>query len=291
MADTPVKNTKPQSRLKKIIEASREKTPEELRQIEAERQQQVEEIQRKEEERRRREGEVRALFDECGTIFGKKRYKARVPQLLKFLKSKKNAIMFWESPHIKKIYDISSLDNFLCSIYVEEMQDETYERWLRQCLSNPFNGNYVIHYERIFSAPHVRLYDFSFILTTLLNFCRNTGYVTRSQMIEDCEDYDGSFAKEYEDFRLIKPRKYGDLLDKNVTISRTVHSNKEELIYFLNPLFITENDFLRLDAYDIWRNFLEDEWAAIEEKVPSMIQLLDELVRTRKIYLKEIEKK
>lgn len=289
MADTSVK--KSESRLKKIIEASREKTPEELRQIEVERQQQEEEKLRKEEERRRREGVVKALFDECGTIFGKKRYKARVPQLLEFLKSEKNAIMFWESPHIKKIYDISSLDNFLCSIYVEEMQDETYERWLHQCLANPFNTNYAVNYERISRIAFPFPCNLTGVLDLIFSFCRNTAYVTRSQLIEDIEDYDDDDARQYEEILFLKPRRFGDLLDKNVTISRTVHSNKEELIYFLNPLFITENDFLRLDAYDIWKDTLEDEWAAIEEKVPSMIQLLDELVRTRKIYLKEIEKK
>lgn len=286
MADTPVK--KSESRLKKIIEASREKTPEELRQIEVERQQQEEEKLRKEEERRRREGVVKALFDECGTIFGKKRYKARVSQLLEFLKSKKNAIMFWESPHIKKIYDISSLDNFLCSIYVEEMQDETYERWLRQCLANPFNNNYVVNYERISRITYPHPFDLSDTLNTIFSLCRNTCYVTGNQLNED---YNGVFVAEYEELRFFKQRRFGDLLDKNVTISRAVHSNKEELVYFLNPLFVIENNFIRLDAYNIWKNTLKNEWAAIEENAPSMIQLLNELVRTRKIYLKEIEKK
>ena len=82
------------------------------------------------------------------------------------------------------------------------------------------------------------------------------------------------------------------MLDKNVTVSRLARA-ENELFYFINPLFFSENNILRLDAYAVWRNVdsLSNEWDRIERKAPAMIKLLDELVRTRKIYLKEIKKR
>lgn len=92
--------------------------------------------------------------------------------------------------------------------------------------------------------------------------------------------------------KYIKSVKYADLLDKNVTVSRLA-SAENELFYIINPLFFSENNYLRLDAYAVWRNVdsLSNEWDRIERKAPAMIKLLDELVRTRKIYLKEIKKR
>ena len=111
-----------------------------------EKRKELEENRKREEEEQkellRRAGEVGALFDECGEIYGKKRYKARVDELIEYLNDKKNnkehAIEFWKNPHIKMIYNISDHNNFLLSIYTEETDNMKYEEWLRKHFSNPF---------------------------------------------------------------------------------------------------------------------------------------------------------
>lgn len=101
------------------------------------------------EERKRRENEVKALFDEYDVVYGKKRYIAKVPELISFLKYKKNARTFWENPHIKMIYNISDQLNFLLSIYTQETDKEKYEKWLRNHFSNPFFDNVIVNFEMI----------------------------------------------------------------------------------------------------------------------------------------------
>ncbi len=113
-------------------------TPEEMKQKEEERKRHEEENQRKEKERILREGEVKALFDEYDEIYGHKRYKARPAELVKYLKTKKHAVTFWQDPHIKMIYNVSDHHNFLLSIYAEETDNNRYEAWLQQYFSNPF---------------------------------------------------------------------------------------------------------------------------------------------------------
>ena len=101
------------------------------------------------EERKRRENEVKALFDEYDEVYGKKRYIAKVPELLKYLKYKKNAKTFWENPHIKMIYNISDRHNFLLSVYAEETDNRKYEKWLREHFSNPFFDKVIVNFEMI----------------------------------------------------------------------------------------------------------------------------------------------
>ena len=215
-----------------------------------------------------------------------------MPQLLEFLKQEKNAVTFWENHHIRKLYDVSNEMSFFSSIYTEETKDSDYEQWLRRALSNPFNNNYVINYECIARIRDAHRYNITAILNEIIGFCEGTCYVTESKLLED---HPPGFSELYVKALYMKARKYGKLLDKNETVSRLARLNNEETVYILNPLFITENHFLRLDAYDVWRksklNEVKYEWTEIEKEVPYMIQVLDELVRTRRIYLNKMKRK
>ena len=273
--------------LKKLFGTRKINTPE----YKAEQERLKEERRLREEERIQREGVVRVLFDEY-EIYNKKRDKAKVPQLLEFLKKDENAVTFWENQHIRKLYDISNEINFFSSIYTEETKDSDYEQLLRRGLCNPFNNNYVINYECIARIREARLYSMPAILNEIFSFCEGTCYVTESKLLEN---HAPDFPCLYVDAMYMKARKYGDLLDKNETVSRLPRSNDEETVYILNPLFITENHFLRLDAYDVWRksrfHAMKYEWTLIEKKAPYMIQVLDELARSRRVYLNEVKKR
>ena len=239
-----------------------------------------------------KEEEVKKLFVEY-KIYNKKRYRANVPQLLEFLKKDENAVTFWENQHIRKLYDISNVVSFFSSIYTEETKDSDYEQqWLRSGLCNPFNNNYVINYECIARIREARLYSMPAILNEIISFCEGTCYVTESKLLEN---HAPDFPCLYVDTMYMAKRKYGDLLDKNETVSRLPRSNDEETVYILNPLFITENHFLRLEAYDVWRkselSAVKYEWNLIEKKALPMIQVLDELARSRRVYLNEVKKK
>lgn len=244
-----------------------------------------------EKERIRKESEVKALFDKI-TVNGKIRYVARVQQLLEFLKLEKNAVTFWENLHIRKLYDVSNQINFLCSIYTEELYDETAERDLHNNFANPFyDDNYIVFYDRISRINHRLHYEIHFAANTILELSQQTnGYITKTRLHEDC--YDTTFWWHSVRDKYIKSVKYADLLDKNVTVSRLKRAGNE-LFYIINPLFFSENNYLRLDAYAVWRNVdsLSNEWDRIQRKAPVMMKLLDELVRTRKVYLKEIKKR
>ena len=271
--------------------AKRALDPEYAKRKEAEEKREKEELQRKEKERIRKEGEVKALFDEI-KVYGKNRYVARIQQLLEFLKLEKNAVTFWENPHIRKLYDVSNQINFLCSIYTEELYDETAERDLHNNFANPFyDDNFIVFYDRISRINHRLRYEIDSVANTILELHQRTnGYISKTRLYED--RYDTSFLWHSKRDKYIKSVKYADLLDKNVTVSRLA-SAENELFYIINPLFFSENNYLRLDAYAVWRNVdsLSNEWDRIERKAPAMIKLLDELVRTRKIYLKEIKKR
>lgn len=280
--------TEKRNRLKELFRAHKMLTPE----YEAEQNRLKEECRLREKERIQREGEVRVLlFDEYKT-YGKKRYKAKVPQLLEFLKQDENAVTFWENQHIRKLYDISNEINFFSSIYTEETKDSDYEQLLRRGLCNPFNNNYIINYECIARIREAHLYSMPAILNEIFSFCEGTCYVTESKLLEG---HPPDFSRLYVDAMYMKARKYGDLLDKNEIVSRLPRSNDEETVYILNPLFITENHFLRLEAYDVWRksrfNAMKYEWTLIEKKSPYMIQVLDELARSRRVYLNEVKKR
>lgn len=280
------------TQLKELFERIRiARDPEYAKSKEEEKKRKEEELQRKEAERIRKEGEVKALFDEI-KVYGKNRYVARIQQLLEFLKLEKNAITFWENPHIRKLYDVSNQINFLFSIYTEELYDETAERDLHNNYANPFyDDTFIVFFERISRINHRLHYEIHSAANTILELSQQmNGYISKTRLYED--RYNTTFLWHYERDKYIKSVKYADLLDKNVTVSRLARAENERF-YFINPLFFSENNTLRLDAYAVWRNVdsLSNEWGRIERKAPAMIKLLDELVRTRKIYLKEIKKR
>ena len=133
MADKYIKRKTPQARLKQILEASREKTPEEIQQLE--------------DDRIHTEDEIKALFYKYDEIYGYERYEARPVELVKYLETREHAIAFWKDPHIKMIYNISDYHNFLLSIYAEEINNKLYEAWLRKYFSNPFFNHIEFNYE------------------------------------------------------------------------------------------------------------------------------------------------
>lgn len=260
-------------------------TPEQKQQKEAER-------KRLHDERIKREGEVKALFDEIGELYGKKIYKARVPELLDYLKTKKNAIKFWQDPHIKKIYNVANELGFILSIYAEETDDNIYETWLRTHFINPFNQEHVENYVRGVCHQSYGHYEdlvmrFGIAIDRLSYFDLNHQFnESKNRLLQDVDDDINKDLKMLERNGFIKARPYNALLDKN-SYYRALIQNESDEIYFLNPLYIMDNNFLRLDTYDIWKNTLRGEWGEIQNKAPIMMQLLGELVRTRKIYIRE----
>lgn len=65
--------------------------------------------------------------------------------------------------------------------------------------------------------------------------------------------------------------------------------NKNE-VYFVNPLYVMDNNFLRLDTYYAWRDRIQAAWGEVREAEPKMFEILDALVTSRKIYIKEMYK-
>lgn len=260
--------------LKKISESSREKTPEEIRQLEERRKHLAEEKQRKEEELIQIEGEIKALFKEY-TIYGKKSYAAKVPKLLKYLKSDLNAVKFWQDRHIRKNYNITNEVNFLFSIYTEEDDDKMHEIWSHRNLSNPFADTWIVDYN---SGYYID--DLENLFESGETYASKRIILGRDATEEEINDLERS--------HIIKMREFKDLLDKKYFREHCFFP--DDVIYFINPLIITDNNFLRLDTYDVWRESLENTWVYVERRAPIMIKLLDELVRTRKIYLTEMKK-
>lgn len=257
---------------------------------------QREEAARQEYERIQRKGEVQALFDEVCEFHDKKIYKPKVPELFEYLKKKKNIITFWQDPHIKKVYNVANEFSFILSIFAEETDDNIYEDWLRKHFINPFNGECVDNYTRGVCHQSYGYYAdlvmrFGTAVDSLSYFDLNhTFNESKNRLMQDGDNELRTDLNRLERNRFIKARSYNELLDKN-SYYRTLIQNENDEIYFMNPLFIMDNNFLRLDTYDLWKNSLRDEWAEIRTITPIMVQLLDELVRTRKIYLKEMKKR
>lgn len=57
-------------------------------------------------------------------------------------------------------------------------------------------------------------------------------------------------------------------------------------IYTYHPLIIMNNNFLRLDIYNDWRNKFKKYWEEVARKEPDMFRILDALAKSRRIYIK-----
>lgn len=358
------------------------------------------------EECKRRENEVKALFDEHDEVYGKKRYMAKVPELLRFLKYKKNAKTFWENPHIKMIYNISDHNNFLLSIYTEETDNRKYKEWLVENFSNPifgrryFNFDMILNYYDLYDIDKERLFHFFPNLINILNQC-SKDEILEEDMMSDYEDIVSkmNFVKfvpinkllnrdYYRDVPQIHPNlprpirnakirlnsanayleklraklsekeldiqiitefrnlantslgqalqslydsfssyekadslnadlsdeynsyfwdfsKYGmyyELLEEHLTILSNVYDSLineydlivkqlpdyKDFVLLVHPLIVMENNFLRIDAYSVWKNVLKKQWTGVINNNPEMFEILDALVKSRGYYLDEI---
>ena len=63
-----------------------------------------------------------------------------------------------------------------------------------------------------------------------------------------------------------------------------------EKVYFYHPLIMMDNNFISIDTYNYWRKIYKEQWDEVTKKDPDMFAILDALVKSRKIYLKEINK-
>ena len=63
-----------------------------------------------------------------------------------------------------------------------------------------------------------------------------------------------------------------------------------EKVYFYHPLIMMDNNFISIDTYNYWRKIYKEQWDEVTKKDPGMFAILDALVKSRKIYLKEINK-
>ena len=164
-------------------------------------------------ERIRGNRKVRSLFDEQEKIYGKKIYMPRVPELLKFLRLKKNAKAFWECPHIKMVYNISGHHNFLLSIYAEETDNRKYEKWMREHFSNPFIDKVIINFEKI--QNHFKISDsdkndlFNFFLDLINPEYNTVGYERFKRELMDKHE------KIVSKYRLMKYVPLDSLLDRD----------------------------------------------------------------------------
>ena len=376
-------------------------TPEQKQQKEAER-------KRLHDERVKREGEVKALFDEYDKIYEKQRYIARVPELLKYLKTKKHAITFWSNPHVKMIYNISDHRNFLLSIYAEETDNRKYEEWLRKYFSNPFFNHTTVNPEMLKTIANTDSKDYYKILYgNIYDLCEKQNEFRRYIILEsedkfiedssrimiksmpgktllDLEPYDhlvntysdlpiyyedasrnlreareriitieetlteiARHARNSEDFEIPQSmlnefkNRFRDLINNLELIALCIGGKNQDLpsirqnlneirekvdtlnkllelrnvqqtllallqeftehyrselakymqnVYSYNPLILMNNNFLRLDTYNDWKNKFKKYWKEVTQRDPVMFQILDALVKSRKIYLKEINK-
>lgn len=256
-----------------------------------------EERQRAEKERIRTFGEVRALFDEAGELYGKKLYRARAGELLKYLKTKKHAVTFWNNPHVKMIYNIADHNNFLLSIYAEETDNRKYEEWLREHFSNPFVNHLAVNYEMVVKK-YLRYDDNYGIEKELISTCRTVNNLNNdnrngyddlclfTRFIYSGATYRGAVnLGTYHE--LSKPISDEDLLDSDAYNHLLSIRNFDEPIRIINPLVATDNNFLRIDTYNAWRTKCRNEWREVFQRNPEMFAILDALVKSRKIYLKE----
>lgn len=269
-----------------------------------------EEIRLREAERQRliKEGKitiVESLFTTRFMFFDKRLYLPKVEELLAFLQDKHNAIEFWQDPHVKMIYNVSDYFSFLLSIYSDETDDEEYESWLRWNFSNPFASGLIENYDRV--ADHRRLRNASDVIhkfNTLKNLFRmkfneETKEGRINGNIITTEVISGSL-KELERSKFIISMSLNDTLTEENTykpLSELEYDdvcfinpfNKNE-VYFVNPLYVMDNNFLRLDTYYAWRDRIQAAWGEVREAEPKMFEILDALVTSRKIYIKEMYK-
>ena len=259
-----------------------------------------ENLKKRVEDRLNREGEMANLFKDYDKIYGKRRYMPQVPELLNFLKSKKNAVTFWKNPHVKMIYNVSDHHNFLLSIYAEETDNRKYEEWLRKYFSNPFVNHLAVNYETV--VKKYLQYNGRYELEKeLLSTCRTVNNLNSDNrngyddlcLFNRCM-YTGAAYSGAVDLRtyhkLSKPIADEDLLDSAAYEHLSSIRTSDELIQIINPLVATDNNFIRLDVYNTWRTNCKNEWNEVKAKDPDMFAILDALVKSRKIYLKEINK-
>ena len=272
-----------------------------------EKRKELEENRKREEEEQkellRRAGEVGALFDECGEIYGKKRYKARVAELIEYLNDKEHekehAIEFWKNPHIKMIYNISDHNNFLLSIYTEETDNVKYEEWLRKHFSNPFFTHTAANpimfktlantdsqgYYRVLESSIDNLQETQNEHNRFTLFVGDDHYLADSSRI---------MIKAVPGNSLLDVEAYTHLVNVHADLpsyyDKSSKAEYVENIYSYNPLILMNNNFLRLDTYNNWRNKFKKYWKEVNQRDSEMFAILDALVKSRKIYLKERKK-
>ncbi len=198
------------------------------------------------------------------------------------------------------IYNISDHHNFLLSIYAEETDNNRYEAWLRKYFSNPFVNHFAVNYEMI-----VKKYlqnDINYNITeellstcrtiNLLNNDKRNGYddvcLFRRFIYSGAVHRGGCHLNSCN--KISKPVSDKDLLDFGAYEHLSSIRNEDEPIQIVNPLFATDNNFIRLDVYNIWKSYNRTEWKELKEKDYDMFAILDALVKSRKTYLKEVHK-
>lgn len=215
----------------------------------------------------------------------------RVDELITFLRDKDNLLKFWKNPHIKMIYDISNVYNFLSSIYTEETNAKVYEDRLYANIYNPLSGGIVVNYS-ILSK-----YVSGYLLDRFVKFISDYENGKMTQFTDDN-------IKDFIKARILKKVQYGKLLDKrifdeNLEMScskKTLEGKIERFVLLLNPLFFMGTNFnaniIRLDTYNAWRNTLKQEWSELRKykDADDMFKILDALVESRKSYMEYVKK-
>ncbi len=100
-------------------------------------------------------------------------------------------------------------------------------------------------------------------------------------------DDDDYFNNKYKFFVEI----YNNLSDLNKRYRNEVEiiaRESADKVLFLHPLIAMDNNFIRIDEYNIWKGTLAKQWSDVRTNNPDMFAILDALVKSRKIYLKEI---
>ena len=263
-----------------------------------------EELKRREEERIRllKEGKitvVESLFELKEMAFGQKRYVPRIEELLEFLDSKENAIEFWKDPHIKMIYNVSDYLSFLYSIYAEETDNEKYEAWLRSNYSNPFFIGLIENYDCMLSHQRIKYSTEATIRFNRLTNLIRGAYNETPEPVRS-EHFIPHDIGELEREKLILSVPMSNLIEMNESYKPLDELEEDEVhfinpirkneVCFVNPLYAMDNNFLRLDTYFLWKDRIPSAWAKIKEKNPKMFEILDALVKSRKIYSKWINR-
>ena len=212
-------------------------------------------------------------------------YRLYIPdtnKLLDFLESESNAYRFWTNPCIRKIYNISSYSSLLTSIYTDYKDEEVYDDFLMVWNHNPFTNGVVVNYSLAMK------------------------YVKRDILDKYAEIFSDPPKKSYKKAdlelfvkaKLIKIVSYRNLLDRQIFndgLVPCIRYDGIDSVILSNPLFIMGtnfmSNFIRLDTYNVWQNTLKKEWKDLKSTDYDIFDILDALVRSRKIFMDGVRKK